>query len=86
VFPSAFSLLAPAESGDRIGIVVRCPVCRRLSVNLVSRGHVDVPFVNDRDVGVVEHVFADDVDTSVEAFRAELHSASFDARRLALET
>jgi hypothetical protein len=86
VFPSAFSLLAPAGSGDRIAIVVRCPACRRLSVNLVSRAHVDVPFVNDRDVGVVEHLFADDVDATVEAFRAELHSTSFDARRLGLET
>jgi hypothetical protein len=33
---------------------------------------------------VVEHVFSDDVVGTLEAFRAELHSASFDARRLAL--
>jgi hypothetical protein len=36
-------------------------------------------------VGVVEHVFADDAAAVVEEFRAELHSASFDARRLGLE-
>jgi hypothetical protein len=54
-------------------------------VNVVSSAHVDVPFHNDREVGVVEHVFADDVNASVEAFRSELWSARFDARRLALE-
>jgi hypothetical protein len=54
-------------------------------VNVVSHEHVDVPFHNDREVGVVEHVFADDRHASVEEFRAELWSASYDARRLALE-
>jgi hypothetical protein len=36
-------------------------------------------------VGVVEHVFADDAVRTLDEFRAELWSASFDARRLALE-
>jgi hypothetical protein len=36
-------------------------------------------------VGVVEHVFERDAASSVEEFRAELWSESFDARRLALE-
>ena len=85
VTPSAFKLLAPAAMGDRVGVAVRCPVCGKLSVNLVSRGHVDVPFVNDREIGVVEHLFEDDVAATVEEFRAELWSGSFDARRLALE-
>ena len=58
VFPSAFKLLAPAARGDRVGLAVRCPACGKVSVNLVSRAHVDVPFVNDREVGVVEHLFA----------------------------
>ena len=35
VFPSAFRLLAPAASGDRVGLAVRCPVCGKVSVNLV---------------------------------------------------
>jgi hypothetical protein len=35
-------------------------------------------------VGVVDHVFAGDADGLVEAFRAELYSSSFDARRLTL--
>ena|SRR5581483_6493359 len=84
VFPSAFKLLAPAERGDRVGLAVRCPVCGRVSVNVVSREHVDVPFVNDREVGVVEHLFARDADAVLDEFREELYSASFDARRLTL--
>jgi hypothetical protein len=85
VTPSSFTLLAPAVTGDRVGLAVRCPVCGKMSVNLVSRAHVDVPFLNDREVGVVEHLFEHDVEATVEEFRAELESASFDARRLGLE-
>jgi hypothetical protein len=85
VTPSAFKLIAPASSGDQVGVAVRCPVCGKVSVNVVSRGHVDVPFVNDREVGVVEHLFDHDAAATVEEFRAELWSASFDARRLGLE-
>jgi hypothetical protein len=85
VFPSAFKLLAPAVSGDRVGLAVRCPACGKVSVNLVSRAHVDVPFVNDREVGVVEHHFAADATAAVAEFQAELWSGSFDARRLGLE-
>ena len=85
VYPSAFRLLAPAATGDRVGLAVRCPVCGKTSVNLVSRAHVDVPFVNDREVGVVEHVFEHDAAASLDEFRAELASETFDARRLELE-
>jgi hypothetical protein len=85
VFPSAFKLLAPAVSGDRVGLAVRCPACGKMSVNLVSRAHVDVPFVNDREVGVVEHHFHEDAAATVAEFQAELWSGSFDARRLGLE-
>jgi hypothetical protein len=84
VFPSAFKLLAPSAGDDRVVLAVQCPVCGRSSVNLVSREHVDVPFVNDREVGVVEHVFHDDAASAVAEFQAELYSASFDARRLNL--
>jgi hypothetical protein len=83
VFPSSFTLLTATEG--TVGVAVRCPSCRRLSLNLVSHPHVDVPFHNDREVGVVEHVFAEDEPATLEEFRAELWSASFDARRLALE-
>jgi hypothetical protein len=83
VFPSSFRVLAAAR--ETVGLGVRCPSCRRLSVNLVSHRHVDLPFHNDREIGVVEHVFADDAVATLEEFRAELWSSSFDARRLALE-
>jgi hypothetical protein len=53
-------------------------------VNLVSHQHVDLPFHNDPEVGVVEHVFSDDVARTLEEFQAELYSASFDSRRLGL--
>jgi hypothetical protein len=82
VFPSSFALLAPGDGS--LGLAVRCPACRRLSVNLVSQSHVDLPFHNDVEVGVVEHVFAGDVVRTLEDFRAELYSASFDLRRLSL--
>ena len=85
VFPSAFKLLAPAMSGDKVGLAVRCPACGKVSVNLVSRAHVDVPFVNDREVGVVKHLFEDDAAATVAEFHAELWSGTFDARRLGLE-
>jgi hypothetical protein len=50
-------------------------------VNVVSRPHVDLPFYNDPEVGVVEHIFAADREQTIAAFRAELYSHSFDARR-----
>jgi hypothetical protein len=82
VFPSAFRLLAAGS--DSVGVAVRCPVCASVSVNLVSRPHVDLPFHNDREIGVVDHVFGDDASRTIEAFRAELYSSRFDARRLDL--
>ena len=79
VFPSAFLLLSPGE--ESVGVAVECPACARTSVNVVTRPHVDVPFYNDRQVGVVEYIFAIDREQTVAAFRAELHSRAFDARR-----
>ena len=85
VFPSAFRLLAESGPGGLVGMAVCCPVCGRVSINLVTREHVDLPFHNDREIGVVGHVFQDDVTATIEAFTAELYSASFDARRLSLD-
>src|SRR5262245_32878244 len=82
VFPSSFFLLAPGAGS--LGLAVRCPACQRASVNLVSREHVDVPFHNDAEVGVVEHVFPDDTAATLASFRDELYSGVFDARRLDL--
>jgi hypothetical protein len=85
VFPSSFTLLAPGTARDSVGLLVRCPACGSLSLNLVSGSHVDVPFHNDREVGVVEHVFPADADHVIEHFESELYSSQFDARRLHLE-
>jgi hypothetical protein len=82
VSPSSFFLLAPG--GRAIGLAVRCPVCGRVSVNLVTHAHVDLPWHHDRHVGVVAHVFPDDLEDIVERFRDDLDSARFDARRLEL--
>jgi len=83
VFPSSFFLLAPGDSS--LGIAVRCPSCERISINLVSHEHVDLPFHNDREIGVVPHLFTGDEERMVTDFRAELDSAHFDARCLELD-
>lgn len=79
VFPSAFRVLSGGE--EELGVAVQCPTCAHTSVNVVSREHVDVPFYNDRRVGVVEHVFRHDREQALSAFRDELFSSAFDARR-----
>ena len=84
VFPSMFWLLAPGATSGSIGLAVRCPACLRVSINIVSPEHVDVPFHNDRAVGVVRHVFEDDALRTIEEFESELYSSAFDARRLDL--
>jgi hypothetical protein len=81
--PSALAVIAPGE--DSVGVAVRCPACEAVSVNLVSRQHVDIPFWNDARVGVVEHTFEADALRAIEDFRSQLQSAQFDERRLDLE-
>src|SRR5438094_3301093 len=85
IFPSSFWLLAPGTPSGSVGVAVRCPACARISVNLVSPEHVDLPFHNDPQIKVVEHLFDHDVEQTVEEFRATLYSGDFDARRLLLE-
>jgi hypothetical protein len=84
VFPSMFWLLAPGHAEGSVGLAVRCPACLRVSINIVSAAHVDMPFHNDAAVGVVEHVFYHDALRTVAEFRAQLDSSAFDARRLEL--
>jgi len=83
IFPSAFWLLSGGPRGF-VGLAVRCPSCGHVSVNLVSVQHVDVPFHNDAEIGVLECVLEGDLETIVEEFRSELYSSGFDARRLLL--
>ena len=85
VFPSFFRLLAPSAPDASISLTVLCPACSRISINLVSREHVDVPFHNDAEIGVVEHVFASDTTQTLDQFRSRLYSSDFDTRRLLLE-
>lgn len=82
VFPSSFFLLAPGDGS--LGLAVRCPACQRTSVNLVSHQHVDLPWHNDAEVGVIEHLFVEDVARTMAEFREELYSAHFDTRRIDL--
>ena len=84
MFPASFVVLAPGGRSS-LGLAVRCPSCARTSVNLVSHSHVDLPFHNDREIGVVEHVFTEDALATLDAFRAELYSSDFDSRRLTLQ-
>jgi hypothetical protein len=83
-FPSSFSLLAPGTTAGLLGVAFQCPDCSSASINLVSEAHVDLPFHNDPEVGVVEHVFEAVGAGALEEFRLELASTRFEIRRLAL--
>jgi hypothetical protein len=83
VTPSYFRLLA-ARSGT-VAVAIRCPACDSTSINLVTPPHVDVPFHSDARIGVVPQVFAEDALRTVDAFHAELGTASFDEKRLRLD-
>jgi hypothetical protein len=79
VFPSSFFLLAASD--DAVGVAVKCPVCMRTSVNLVTHSHVDLPFHNDQEIGVVRHVFWDE---PLHGLEPVLEAGEVDARRLEL--
>ena len=83
-FPSFFRLMAPKTEQRRVGVALECASCGRLSINLVSPEHVDVPFHHDDEIGVVAKLFPRDAWHTPEDFRADLGSAEFDARRLTL--
>jgi hypothetical protein len=83
-FPSLFKLMAPKPEQGRVAVALRCSSCGRLSINLVSSDHVDVPFHHDPEVGIVEQVFREEELRTLEEFRVELWSAEFDSRRLTL--
>jgi hypothetical protein len=83
VTPSSFRLLTPCAG--TVGVAVKCPVCRSISINIVTRSHVDVPYHSDVSVGVVAHVFEADALRTIDEFQAELRSATFDEKRLLLD-
>ena len=83
VFPSSFSLLAPGGKARRRRRALPRLLARLREPRLDGAHRPAVP--QRRAVGVVEHVFAVDAEHTLEEFRAELHSAAFDYRRLALE-
>jgi hypothetical protein len=83
ITPSALAVIAPGD--DLVGVAAHCPSCASISVNLVTRQHLDIPFWNDASVAVVDHVFSDDAVRTIDEFRDELDSSRFDERRLDLE-
>jgi hypothetical protein len=85
VFPSALALVAPGGRDGAVGVAMRCPGCGAVSINLVTRAHLDVPFYHDRVVRYLARPFVDAREVTVERFHDELHSGRFDAERAELE-
>jgi hypothetical protein len=83
ITPSAIVLIAPDD--DRFDVAVRCPTCSTISVNVVSRAHVDVPFWNDSRLAVLDRVFDDPGDAGVDGLRHELAVACMGDERFELE-
>jgi len=81
VFPSAFRIVAPWQG--RVGFAATCPSCGRVSVNVVSADHVDVPFLSDETVGVMRSPLRVAALASVDAFTDALADAHVATRRLA---
>ncbi len=79
VFPSAFRVLEP-ERGNMV-VAISCPSCEAISVNLVSRDHVDVPYYSDPQVEVVDHVFSPVGGGGVDGLVDELHAGPYDRSR-----
>jgi hypothetical protein len=77
-FPSSLRMVSPEHNhGDeRVGVLVRCFSCARMTVNLVTRDHLDVPFYNDRHIGFIPEVFRRDALEPDEIFRHQLDSGA----------
>ena len=78
-FPSAFRLLSPGADG--VGVAVRCPSCSRTSVNLVTRRAPRRPVLQRSACRRNRARLPPDHELTLAAFREELDSSSFDARR-----
>jgi hypothetical protein len=82
ITPSAFAVITPGE--DAHGVAVRCPSCAAVSVNIVTRAHVDVPFWNDAKVGVVGELSRGATPPPLEMLLGDLRMARVEERRLDL--
>lgn len=75
-FPSSLRVVAPVDHSTDdevpVGVVVRCNSCHRLSVNFVSRRHLDVPYFSDPQIRYVRRLFGDDVLSESESLRQRL--------------
>lgn len=79
-FPSSIRMVSPVphERGDdRHGVLVRCSTCERMTINLVTRNHLDVPFFNDATIHFIDRMVSGEDRTVEEAFRTQLDSAWF---------
>lgn len=76
-FPSSLRVVADEPEHDRIGVMVRCFACARLSVNIVSRDHLDVPFHNDPQIAFVPTLVNEAQLSPEEAFRHQLESGRY---------
>jgi hypothetical protein len=81
VFPSAFRIVVPWEG--QVGFAAACPSCGRVSANVVSAEHVDVPFLSDPTVGVVRSPLRTAALASVDSFTEALADARVSTCRLA---
>lgn len=78
-FPSSLRMVSPVEDTghERHGVLFRCYSCERLTINLVSRQHLDVPFFNDPVLHYVDRVVGKDHVSTEEAFRHQLDSGHY---------
>lgn len=84
VFPSAFRILAPRR--ERMLVAVRCPSCAKTSVNVVSHGHLDLPFCSDAAVDVVDCVLDPGGEDELTELVEELRGAPLACTRHRLNT
>ncbi|MDX6629942.1 MAG: hypothetical protein QOH00_2188 [Gaiellales bacterium] len=77
LFPSEIRLVAPRD--DRVGIAVVCSGCERVSLNVVTPWHLDVPFFHDRAVEASDRPL---ISLDGERFAAELAAAPLRERAL----
>ena len=71
-FPSSMAMLQPRDDAGVVGVAVTCPGCGQVSVNLVSRPHLDLPFFHDPVVRYLEGSFGDAGELTPERFREQL--------------